>query len=236
MKNFAFVLLLFFLPFFALPEAHAQNSFYFNASLGLGADFQTLDAPEEENQPDPKNFDYTGFPSVSAGLKLGIMFRGFWTLHAMIDFSRSSGKFDGKSLKREFSGVSGHTMNFEIGPGLSIFPFRYFLTALSGTYISATYLIGIQNTSCDGTETFYNAGDDVYGIHEMDADYMNIGLAVEIGKEFKIDERLYVGAEFKYRLLGPISGSDTAGEDEDEISSRTHVSNVIAFAVTFTRR
>lgn len=71
---------------------------------------------------------------------------------------------------------------------------------------------------------YYNAGDDVYGIHEMDADYMNIGLAVEIGKEFK------------YRLLGPISGSDTAGEDEDEIPSRTHVSNVIAFAVTFTRR
>ena len=236
MKNFAFVLLLFFLPFFALPEAHAQNSFYFNASLGLGADFQTLDAPEEKNQPDPKNFDYTGFPSVSASLKLGIMIDRILTIHGLIDFSKSSGEFDGKSLKGEFRDVSGSTINFEIGPGFSVYPFEYFQTVLNGMYISTSFFMGIQNTSCDGTETFYNAGDDVYGIHEMDADYMNIGLAVEIGKEFKIDERLYVGAEFKYRLLGPISGSDTAGEDEDEIPSRTHVSNVIVFAVTFTRR
>lgn len=226
MKRYVLVLILFLLPFAALTEARAPSAFYFNASLGLGTEYQILDVSGGRVKDEPKRYEYIGFPSVSASMKMGIMLLGFWTIHAMVDFSESSGEYDGRTVNGKFKDISGDTRNYELGVGLSFYPFQYFMNSLNGTYISSTYLIGIQNNSCEGPAR----------IHEMGAAYANLGLAFEIGKEFKITERLYLGAEFKYRFLGSISGSDTAGDDKDEIPNRTHASNIFAFAMTFTRR
>ncbi|MBR3851960.1 MAG: hypothetical protein IKJ76_07990 [Fibrobacter sp.] len=200
-----------------------RSSFYLNGGLGFDYSYIYYDHLyyDEHTQ-----YDGTG-AGIAGELSLGFLFKELIAVHGIFDFSIASGEYDLENGIRERPVLNGgyyqrsgndndafgndfETTTLMGGAGITFFPWLHNKpnSFMGGTFINADLLMGIILLD----DPYYF---DIHG-NSQSKDWFAFAMNLEIGKDWKVSERTYVGLALKWQILGIASGDDMEGEDDYE--------------------
>lgn len=213
-----------------LPEQSAKekrpkrrSSFYLNGGLGFDYSYIYYD---HRYYDEHTQYDGNG-AGIAGELSLGFLFKELIAVHGIFDFSITSGEYDLENGIRERPILNGgyyqksgndndafgndlETTTILGGAGITFFPWLHNKpnSFMGGTFINADLLMGIILL------------DDPYYFDIRDnsqsKDWFAFAMNLEIGKDWKVSERTYVGFALKWQILGIASGDDMEGEEDYE--------------------
>lgn len=200
-----------------------RSSFYLNGGLGFDYSFIYYD---HRYYDEHTLYDGTG-AGIAGELSLGFLFKELIAVHGIFDFSIASGEYDLENGIRERPVLNGgyyqrsgndndafgndfETTTLMGGAGITFFPWLHNKpnSFMGGTFINADLLMGIILL------------DDPYYFDIRDnsqsKDWFAFAMNLEIGKDWRVSERTYVGFALKWQILGIASGDDMEGEEDYE--------------------
>ena len=200
-----------------------RSSFYLNGGLGFDYSFIYYD---HRYYDEHTLYDGTG-AGIAGELSLGFLFKELIAVHGIFDFSIASGEYDLENGIRERPVLNGgyyqrsgndndafgndfETTTLMGGAGITFFPWLHNKpnSFMGGTFINADLLMGIILL------------DDPYYFDIRDnsqsKDWFALAMNLEIGKDWRVSERTYVGLALKWQILGIASGDDMEGEEDYE--------------------
>ena len=78
---------------------------------------------------------------------------------------------------------------------------------------------------------------DLRNFSQQDKDYFVIGLDLELGKDWKISDRISIGVALRWQFLGIVSGDDTLVDDDDWANyEHNHMGNSVQLMLRLNRR
>lgn len=179
-----------------------RSGFYLNGAFGLDYSYLYYD---HRYYNDKTEYDGTGV-GATAELTMGILIREFLGIHGTFEF----GSIDGKYKCHECGSFDDEmeASYFVGGPGVTIYPFRRPDSFMAGTFIGAKILMGVIGlTIPDYYSSWKNSNTK---------DYFAFAFNLELGKDFKVGNRMFLGFGIRYQLLAIGSGDDMAGEEDYE--------------------
>lgn len=200
-----------------------RSSFYLNGGLGFDYSYIYYD---HRYYDEHTQYDGTG-AGIAGELSLGFLFKELIAVHGIFDFSITNGEYDLENGIRERPVLNGgyyqksgndndafgndfETTTIMGGAGITFFPWLHSKpdSFMGGTFINADLLMGIILL------------DDPYYFDIRDnsqsKDWFAFAMNLEIGKDWKVSERTYVGFALKWQILGIASGDDMEGEEDYE--------------------
>lgn len=187
-------------------SAPKRSSFYVNADLG--ANLTSLNR---------NSYDGTGFGFVGE-VSLGMLIKEAATLQGSFGFYTIDGDYD---LPKQYDkyGKKVREINALVvvgGFGTTVFPFsRSQNPFLHGTFFGAKALMGLSLIS-DPT---------IVILGNSRSDDLVMGIDLELGKDWEISERFYMGIGIRWRYLG-IVDSDGENYHEDYDSNGNHINSL----------
>ncbi|MBR2898798.1 MAG: hypothetical protein IKC23_04160 [Fibrobacter sp.] len=179
-----------------------RSGFYLNGAFGLDYSYLYYD---HRYYNDKTEYDGTGV-GATAELTMGILIREFLGIHGTFEI----GSIDGKYECHECGSFDDEmeVSYFVGGPGITIYPFRRPDSFMAGTFIGAKILMGVIGlTIPDYYSSWKNSNTK---------DYFAFAFNLELGKDFKVGNRMFLGFGIRYQLLAIGSGDDMAGEEDYE--------------------
>ena len=200
-----------------------RSSFYLNGGLGFDYSYIYYD---HRYYDEHTQYDGNG-AGIAGELSLGFLFKELIAVHGIFDFSITNGEYDLENGIREQPVLNGgyyqksgndndafgndlETTTILGGAGITFFPWLHSKpnSFMGGTFINADLLMGIILL------------DDPYYFDIRDnsqsKDWFAFAMNLEIGKDWKVSERTYVGFALKWQILAIASGDDMAGEEDYE--------------------
>ena len=200
-----------------------RSSFYLNGGLGFDYSYIYYD---HRYYDEHTQYDGNG-AGIAGELSLGFLFKEFIAVHGIFDFSITNGEYDLENGIRERPVPNGayyqrsgndndafgndlETTTLMGGAGITFFPWLHNKpnSFMGGTFINADLLMGIILL------------DDPYYFDIRDnsqsKDWFAFAMNLEIGKDWRVSERTYVGFALKWQILGIASGDDMEGEEDYE--------------------
>lgn len=223
-----------------LPEQSAKekrpkrrSSFYLNGGLGFDYSYIYYD---HRYYDEHTQYDGNG-AGIAGELSLGFLFKELIAVHGIFDFSITNGEYDLENGIRErpvlnggYYQKSGNDNNafgndFETttimgGAGITFFPWLHSKpdSFMGGTFINADLLMGIILLD----DPYYFDIRDI----SQSKDWFAFAMNLEIGKDWRVSERTYVGFALKWQILGIASGDDMEGEEDyEDYYHHNHVMN-----------
>jgi|GEM_PF-1675204 len=200
-----------------------RSSFYLNGSLGFDYSYIYYD---HRYYDEHTQYDGTGV-GIAGELSLGVLIKEFIAVHGIFDFSITSGEYDLENGIRERPVLNGgyyqrsgndndafgndlETTTLMGGAGITFFPWLHNKpnSFMGGTFINADLLMGIILLN---DPYYFDIRDN-----SQSKDWFAFAMNLEIGKDWKVSERTYVGLALKWQILGIASGDDMEGEEDYE--------------------
>lgn len=200
-----------------------RSSFYLNGGLGFDYSYIYYD---HRYYDEHTQYDGNG-AGIAGELSLGFLLKELIAVHGIFDFSITNGEYDLENGIRERPVLNGgyyqrsgndndafgndlETTTILGGAGITFFPWLHSKpnSFMGGTFINADLLMGIILL------------DDPYYFDIRDnsqsKDWFAFAMNLEIGKDWRVSERTYVGFALKWQILGIASGDDMEGEEDYE--------------------
>jgi hypothetical protein len=200
-----------------------RSSFYLNGGLGFDYSYIYYD---HRYYDEHTQYDGNG-AGIAGELSLGFLFKELIAVHGIFDFSITNGEYDLENGIRERPVLNGgyyqrsgndndafgndlETTTILGGAGITFFPWLHSKpnSFMGGTFINADLLMGIILL------------DDPYYFDIRDnsqsKDWFAFAMNLEIGKDWRVSERTYVGFALKWQILAIASGDDMEGEEDYE--------------------
>ena len=200
-----------------------RSSFYLNGGLGFDYSYIYYD---HRYYDEHTQYDGTG-AGIAGELSLGFLFKELIAVHGIFDFSITNGEYDLENGIRERPVLHGgyyqrsgndndafgndlETTTILGGAGITFFPWLHSKpnSFMGGTFINADLLMGIILLN---DPYYFDIRDN-----SQSKDWFAFAMNLEIGKDWKVSERTYVGFALKWQILGIASGDDMEGEEDYE--------------------
>ena len=194
--------------------AKRRSGFYLNGAFGLDYSYLYYN---HRYYDDKTKYDGSGV-GATAELTMGILIREFFGIHGTIEF----GSFDGKYKCHEcgYFDDEMEAVYFVGGPGITVYPFRRPGSFMAGSFIGAKILMGV----IDLTVPDYNSSWK----NDNSEDYLAFAFNLELGKDMKVGDRMFLGFGIRYQVLAIASGDDMAGEEDyEDYYNHDHVVNSV---------
>ena len=209
----------------AVPQAVPQNqkerrrsSFYLNGSAGFDYSYIYYN---HRYYDEKTKYDGSAVGFISE-LTLGVLIRNIIAVHGTFEFARFDGEYDLIYHKepQKWGGLSTSSSNsvyfdedidgllFLGGPGVTVFPFSRRDNFMQWAYIDAKLLFGIV--------ALREPLDSYYYTSRRRDDYFAVAGEIEVGKDWKVSDRTYIGFGIKWQVLAIASGDDMEGEEDYE--------------------
>ena len=219
-------------------ERH-RSSFYLNSSIGFDYSYIYYDHRYYDEKTE---FDGSAVGFISE-LTMGILIREFIAIHGTVEFSQFDGDYD--LIRHKEPEKWGNDVNYSdndyfwnsdidgdlllFGPGITIFPFSRKESVMHGAYIDTKLLMGVLAVK--------DPLDSYDFIRDKRDDYFAFAWDFEIGKDWPVSERTYIGIGIKWQLLAVGSGDDMAGEEDyDNYYHHTHMMNSLQLLLRVNRK
>ena len=199
----------------AKQPAKRRSGFYLNGAFGFDYSYLYYNHRYYE---DKTKYDGTGV-GATAELTMGILIREFIGIHGTVEFGSFNGKYDLNSTTRKnYTFDDDMEAGYVIGgPGITVYPFRRPDSFMAGTFIGAKLLMGVIDLDIPD---YYNAYKN-----DHDKDYFAVALNLELGKDVKVGDRMFLGFGVRYQLLAIASGDDM--EDEENYEDYYHHNHMV---------
>lgn len=200
-----------------------RSSFYLNGGLGFDYSYIYYD---HRYYDEHTQYDGNG-AGIAGELSLGFLFKELIAVHGIFDFSITNGEYDLENGIRERPVLNGgyyqrsgndndafgndlETTTILGGAGITFFPWLHSKpnSFMGGTFINADLLMGIILLN---DPYYFDIRDN-----SQSKDWFAFAMNLEIGKDWKVSERTYVGFALKWQILGIASGDDMEGEEDYE--------------------
>jgi hypothetical protein len=221
-----------------------RSSFYLNSGIGFDYSYIYYDHRYYDEKTE---YDGSAAGCISE-LTMGVLIREFLAVHGSIEFARFDGEYDLiRHREPQKSGINGESSSnpafdgndfydndidgtlFLFGPGVTIFPFSRMNNFMRWTYVDTKLLMGII--------LLENPLDFYYYSKKRRDDYFAFAWEVEVGKDWKISDRTYIGIGIKWQVLAVGSGDDMAGEEDYEnYYHHNHMMNSLQLLLRFNRK
>lgn len=216
-----------------------RSSFYLNGSMGFDYSYIYYN---HRYYDEKTKYDGTAVGFISE-LTLGVLIRNIIAVHGTFEFARFDGEYDLIYHKepQKWSSVYGSSSNtsyfnedidgmlFLGGPGFTAFPFSRRDNFMRWAYIDAKLLFGIVALR-EPLDSYY------YTSRHRD-DYFAVAGEVEVGKDWKVSDRTYIGVGIKWQVLAIASGDDMEGEEDyEEYYHHNHMMNSVQLLLRFNRK
>ena len=187
----------------------------------------------------PRNgtgFGYTG------ELTLGMLIKGLIAIHGSFEFVSVDGKYDLDDIDSKYIGLNDiDALVILFGGGVTAFPFsRTQSPFLQGLFVSAKMSFGaiLMNDPFDNSGFYYDRNLNYYHAGKRTRDsHTVVGIDFEVGKDWQISERTYMGIGVRWQFLGIESGYDTAGDDNrKDYYHHTHCGNSLQVMLRINRK
>ena len=182
--------------------ARRRSGFYLNGAFGLDYSYLYYN---HRYYDDKTKYDGSGV-GATAELTMGILIREFLGIHGTVEF----GSFDGKYECHE-CGYFDDEMEagyFVGGAGITVYPFRWPDSFMAGTFIGAKILMGVIDLTIPDYHSSWKKNND--------KDYFAVAFNLELGKDVKVGERMFLGYGIRYQVLAIGSDDDMADEEDYE--------------------
>jgi hypothetical protein len=216
-----------------------RSSFYLNSGIGFDYSYIYYDHRYYDEKTE---FDGNAVGFISE-LTMGMLIREFLAIHGTIEFSRFDGEYDliHREHSQRWGGSYASYSNpdyydedidgtlFLFGPGVTFFPFSHRDNFMRWAYVDAKLLMGII--------VLNNSLDSYYYSRSRRDNYFAMAGELEIGKDWKVSDRSYIGIGIKWQVLAIASGDDMEGEEDyDDYYHHTHVMNSLQLLLRFNRK
>ena len=217
-----------------------RSSFYMNSATGFDLSYIYYDHRYYDEKTE---YDGTAVGFIGE-LTMGVLIREFVAVHGTMEFARFDGEYDmihrerpqkwGSSYGNYYSNPDYYDADidgslFLFGPGVTFFPFSHKDNFMRWAYVDAKLLMGIV--------VLNNSLDSYYYENRRRDDYFAIAGDLEVGKDWKISDRSYIGIGIKWQVLAIASGDDMAGEEDyDDYYHHTHMMNSLQVMIRFNRK
>jgi hypothetical protein len=190
-----------------------RNGFYLNGAFGLDYSYLYYN---HRYYNDKTKYDGSGV-GATAELTMGILLREFFGIHGTIEY----GSFDGKYECHECGSFDDEmeAVYFAGGPGITVYPFRRPDSFMAGSFIGAKLLMGVIDLTIPDYHSSWKDNNN--------KDYFAIAFNLELGKDFKVGNRMFLGFGIRYQLLAIGSDDDTEGDDDSEYYHHNHMVNSV---------
>lgn len=210
-----------------------RSSFYLNGGLGFDYSYIYYD---HRYYDEHTQYDGNG-AGIAGELSLGFLFKELIAVHGIFDFSITNGEYDLENGIRERPVLNGgyyqksgndndafgndfETTTIMGGVGITFFPWLHSKpdSFMGGTFINADLLMGIILLD----DPYYFDIRDI----SQSKDWFAFAMNLEIGKDWRVSERTYVGFALKWQILAIASGDDMEGEEDyEDYYHHNHVMN-----------
>ena len=210
-----------------------RSSFYLNGGLGFDYSYIYYD---HRYYDEHTQYDGNG-AGIAGELSLGFLFKELIAVHGIFDFSITNGEYDLENGIRERPVPNGayyqrsgndndafgndlETTTILGGAGITFFPWLHSKpdSFMGGTFINADLLMGIILLD----DPYYFDIRDI----SQSKDWFAFAMNLEIGKDWRVSERTYVGFALKWQILAIASGDDMEGEEDyEDYYHHNHVMN-----------
>jgi len=219
---------------FGVPKkTPRRNSFYFNAAIGFD---MTNIYYNHRYYTERVKYDGTGY-GYTGELTLGMLIKGLIAVHGSIEYLSIDGKYD---IDEEYSKnvcvneIDASVMLF--GAGVTAYPFsRSSSEFWQGAFISGKLSVGVivMNDPFDGFVDYYG---NFYGQKSRDS-HSVIAFDFEIGKDWQISERAYMGFGIRWQFKSIQSGHDTTDDRySDRYYHHQHLGNSLQLMLRINRK
>jgi len=220
--------------FGVVKKAPRRNSFYVNAGIGFDMTniYYNHRYYEEKVKYDGTGFGYTG------EITLGMLIKGLIAVHGSFEFVSIDGKYDLDDIDSKYIGLNDiDALVLLFGGGVTAFPFsRTQNPFLQELFVSAKMSLGVmlRNDPLDNGISYYNYHSASRRTRDS---HMVVGIDFEVGKDWQISERTYMGIGVRWQFLGIESGYDTAGDDNrKDYYHHTHCGNSLQVMLRINRK
>ncbi len=215
-----------------LKRTPRRSSFYING--GFGFDFTHISYNHEYHEQKVK-YSGNGF-GIVGDLSLGCLIKEFIAVYGSFEVVSYDGKYDLKNVKKKYSFIDDEINDIALlgGIGVTGFPFSRANNFSQGIFFGGKLLFGAIMMQ----EPFGNYDNyDLRNFSQQDKDYFVIGLDLELGKDWKISERISIGVALRWQFLGIVSGDDTLVDDDDWANyEHNHMGNSVQLMLRLNRR
>jgi hypothetical protein len=216
-----------------------RSSFYINGSTGFDYSYIYYNHRYYDERT---KYDGSAVGFVGA-LTMGVLIRDIIAVHGTFEFARFDGEYDliYHNDPQKWGGLSTSRSNsiyfdedidgllFLGGPGFTVFPFSRRDNFMRWAYIDAKLLFGIV--------ALREPLDSYYYTSRRRDDYFTVAGEVEVGKDWKVSDRTYIGFGIKWQTLGITSGDDMEGEEDyEEYYHHNHMMNSVQLLLRFNRK
>ena len=224
--------------FGVVKKAPRRNSFYVNAGIGFDMTniYYNHRYYDERLKYDGTGFGYTG------ELTLGMLIKGLIAIHGSFEFVSVDGKYDLDDIDSKYIGLNDiDALVILFGGGVTAFPFsRTQNTFLQGLFVSAKMSIGaiLMNNPFDNSGFYYDRNLNYYHAGKRTRDsHMVLGIDFEVGKDWQISERTYMGVGVRWQFLGIESGYDSSEDsNRKDYYHHTHCGNSLQVMLRINRK
>ena len=183
-----------------------RNSFYFNAAVGFN--MTNIDY-DHRYYSEKLEYDGTGY-GYAGELTAGMLIKGLIGIHGSFEIATIDGKYDIDDSYKKYAVKNDIDASvFLFGAGVTAFPFsRSSSEFWKDAYISGKLSFGaiIMNDPFDGLVDAYG---NIRSTNYRDSHFV-LGLDFEIGKDWPISERTYMGIGIRWQFIEIESGYDSS--------------------------
>lgn len=195
------------------PKASKQvrkTSFYMNG--GVGFDFTHINY-DHKYFSDKIKYDGNGF-GVAGELSLGVFIKQIVAVHGSFEYVYYNGEYNLDNTKKKYQYVNEKIDDhvFLGGVGATVYPFsRTNKSFWQSAFVSGKLSIGLALMEDPFHE--YSDYNRIPVLKKNDVSL--IGIDFEIGKDWQVTDRLYLGLGLKWQFLTIFSGDDMSESDLD---------------------
>lgn len=209
-----------------------RSSFYMNG--GVGFDF-TYIYYDHQYFSDKIKYNGSGL-GVTGELSFGVFIKQIVAVHGSFGYVYYNGKYNLGNTKEKYRYVDDKIDDhvFLGGIGATVYPFsRTSKTFWQSAFVSGKLSLGVilmENPFSD-----YSDYDRLPVLQEKD--HTVLGIELEIGKDWQITDRLYLGLGLKWQLLEIYSNEDRSDERLNfDDYHHNHLGNSLQFMLHINRK
>lgn len=217
---------------FGVPQqVPRRNSFYFNAAVGFN---MTRIDYDHRYYSQKLEYDGTGY-GYAGELTIGMLIRGLVGIHGSFEIATIDGKYNiGEQYKKYLINNDIDAFVLLVGGGVTVFPFsRTNSEFWKDAYVSGKVFLGsiMMNDPFDGiVDARGNLRDSYKDNHFV------IGMNFEVGKDWPISERTYMGIGIRWQLFEIESGYDTSDSRYNNNYEHQHWGNSLQVMLRINRK
>ena len=209
-----------------LNRGPRRSSFYMNGGFGFSL---TNINYNHRDQSSKIKYGGTGL-GYTGELSLGVLIKEIVAVHASFEFASIDGQYNLEKSKKKynFTNLDIDALSFLFGGGVTVFPYsRSSNTFLQGSFASAKMALGMIIMN--------NPIKDYSKLHYYRDSHFALGLDLEIGKDWLISDRLYMGFGIRWQFIAIASDDDRAGENNKNYE-HNHMGNSLQLMLRINRK